>query len=384
MSEPAFDPVVLLVQRWKTLLACGIVGLGLGIAWALLAPNWYAATLTVVPSQHAQDSAAMALASKLPAAFDTFQTDVQRIQAVLTSNSVADEVIDKFKLMDRYGTSHIEHARNALWSHCSTSVDRKSGVVSLTCEDKDPKAAMDMAAYFGEVGNKVFGRVSVSSAREERKFLEEQVQKARHDVDDASQKLREFQEQHKVIDLPEQSKAVISAMAQLKGEMLSKQLELSYLSGFSSRGEASVVQLQQQIAIMDGKLKQLEDAQHATAGSAAGSAVGTGSGESFFPNAMNVPELRFELEQLMREQKIAETVFTLMTQRYEMAKVDEARDTSTFQILDHPTLPTYKSRPHRIKMSVYGLAGGLALGALGVLVPVWLRRRLSARTVVAP
>jgi capsule polysaccharide export protein KpsE/RkpR len=265
-----------------------------------------------------------------------------------------------------------------LWSLCSTNVDRRSGVVSLTCEDKDPKQAMEMAAYFGEVGNRVFGRVSVSSAREERGFLEQQVLKARHDVDEASRKLREFQKEHKIIDLPEQSKAVISAMAQLKGEMLSKQLELSYLSGFSSRSEASVVQLQQQIGIMESKLKQLEDAQHgAQAPAATGSASGSSSHESFFPNAMNVPELRFQLEQLMREQKIQETVFSLMTQRYEMAKVDEARDTSTFQILDHPTLPTYKSRPHRIKISILALAGGLVAGAAWILVPIWLRRRLS-------
>jgi tyrosine-protein kinase Etk/Wzc len=312
----------------------------------------------------------MSLAAKLPVALDTFQTDVQRIQAVLASTSVADEVIEKFKLDDRYGTSHREHTRAALAEHCSSTVDRKSGLVSLSCEDRDPAQAKAMAEYFGEVGNRVFGRVTVSSAREERKFLEDQVVKARHDVDESSKLLREFQEQHKIIDLPEQSKAVISAMAQIKGEIVSKQIELGYLSGFSGRGESNVQQLQQQIVAMDGKLKQLEENQHAAgSGSADGSA-------NFFPDAMKVPQLRFELEQLMREQKIQETVFGLMTQRYEMAKVDEARDTSTFQILDHPTLPTYRSRPQRKRAAVLGLLGGLGVGALVILVPLWWRRRV--------
>jgi uncharacterized protein involved in exopolysaccharide biosynthesis len=90
---------------------------------------------------------------------------------------------------------------------------------------------------------------------------------------------------------------------------------------------------------------------------------------------MNVPELRFELEQLMREQKIQETVFLLMTQRYEMAKIDEARDTSTFQILDHPTLPTYRSRPKRMKIILYGGIAGLVLACTWILGPVWWRRR---------
>src|SRR5690606_17534431 len=122
--------------------------------------------------------------------------DVQRINAALQSTSVRDEVINKFNLGELYETPYIEKTRAVLAEHCVTSADRKSGVVSLPCEDKDPKRAMEMAAYFGEVGNKVFGRVSASSAREERRFLEAQVLKARNDVDEASRKLREFQEKH--------------------------------------------------------------------------------------------------------------------------------------------------------------------------------------------
>src|SRR5262249_23687795 len=155
-----------------------------------------------------------------------------------TSTSVTDEVIEKFRLDARYATAHREQTRIALWSHCSTNIDRKSGVVALTCEDRDPKLAMEMTTYFGEAGNRAFIRVSGSSAREEERFLETQVAKTRRDVDEASRKLREFQERHKIIDLSEQSKAVISAMASIKGELMSKQLELSYLSGFSAPTEA--------------------------------------------------------------------------------------------------------------------------------------------------
>ena len=139
-----------------------------------------------------------------------------------------------------------------------------------------------------------------------------------------------------------------------------------------------MVQLQQQIAIMESKLTQLETTQHAKELTKSDA----GSGE-FFPGAMNVPELRFELEQLMREQKIKETVFSLMTQRYEMAKVDAARDTSKFLILDHPTLPTFRSRPVRRRLAVLGLVGGLAVAVMWVVVPVWWRRRARVRPVDA-
>jgi tyrosine-protein kinase Etk/Wzc len=380
MIEPQpLDVVLTLARRWRIVALFFCVGAAAGVAYALLSPSWYSATLTVVPSQRSQESAAMSLAARLPVGLDTVSTDVQRIQAVLQSTSVADEVIKKFDLPARYETAHVEKTRATLASHCVTRVDRRSGLVSLTCEDKDPKRAMNMAAFYGEVGNRVFGRVSASSAAEERRFLENQVLKARTDVDEASRKLREFQEKHKIVDLPEQSKAVISAMASIKGELISKQLELSYLTSFSARTEAGVVQLQQQIAIMESKLNQLERMQQTAASTgSAGSGAGTGSAKSdFFPGAMNVPELRFELEQLMREQKVRETVFSLMTQRFEMAKVDEARDTSTFQILDHPTLPTYRSRPNRPRVVAVGGFFGAFAGCAWVLVPAWWRRRVA-------
>ena len=393
MREQAeIDIVGLLVRRWRTIALFALLGAAAGLAYALLTPNWYAARLTVVPSQKSTNPAMSMLAS-LPGAEAlgaSAGTDVQRIQAVLTSNSVADEIIANFDLKQRYDSAHLEHARLALWKHCSVSVERKAGIVALTCEDRDPAMAMAMAGFFGEVGNRVFGRISASSAREERRFLETQVVKARKDVDESSRKLREFQEKHRVVDLGEQSKAVISAMASIKGELVSKQLQLSYLSSFSSRTEANVVQLQQQIGIMEAKLKQLEDSHPVLAVLPAPSA-GSGSAAApnlrendpspkFFPDAMRVPELRFELEQLFREQKIQETVFFLMTQRYETAKVDEARDTSTFQILDSPTLPTYKSRPNRKKILAFGILGSLAFSVAWIRLPLWWRRRFSRKT----
>jgi capsule polysaccharide export protein KpsE/RkpR len=372
-----FDVLGTLLRRWRTLLICGAVGATAGLVYGFVAPTWYEAELKVVPSEKKNESSAMSFAAKLPIALDAMSIDVQRIQAVLTSNSVADEVIDRFNLRERYGKDFREHAREVLWNHCTTSVDRRSSVVKLTCEDRNPKMARDIAAYFGDVGNKVFARISTSAAHEERKFLEAQVVKARTDVDEASRKLREFQEHHKVVDLPEQSKATIAAMASLQGELLSKQLELSYVSRFSGGQEASVVQLKQQIAIMETKLGQLQEAQQTRVAGAAPQPQKDGNG--FFPSAMTVPGLRFELEQLLRQQKIQETVFFLMTQRYEMAKIDEARETSTFQILDHPSLPEYKSRPKRAKTTFLGLLGGLVLGAVLVLLPR-LRRRHAIQT----
>lgn len=367
------DVLVLLLRRWHLIAMFTVFGFAAAAAYAFAATEWFEARLSVVPTAPSRETAAMALAARLPG-LDATSTDSKRIEAVLGSESVADQVIEKFKLQERYGSDHIELVRAALAKHCTTNLDKKSGLVALVCEDSDPVIARDMTAYFGEVGNQVFGRISKTSAHEEARFLESQVASARKAVDDASRALRDFQEQHKVIDLPEQTKAVISAMASMKGELLSKQLVLSYVSGFAGRAESNVLQLEQQIAVLQAKLDQLVAARPSPP---AGVGSGGGSGGDFFPNAMNVPSLRFELEQLMRDQKIKETVFALLTQRYEMAKVDTARDTPSFQIVDRPTLPTLRSRPLRRKVAVAGGFVGALLGLAWVVIPVWWRRRLA-------
>src|SRR4051812_18679198 len=113
MTSPTYqgDLLPLLMKRWLAMLVCGALGTAAGVGYALFAPEWYEATLRVIQAQRSHESAALSLASKLPGAFDSMSTDVQRIEAVLTSSSVSDAVIDKFKLDERYESSHRELTR---------------------------------------------------------------------------------------------------------------------------------------------------------------------------------------------------------------------------------------------------------------------------------
>jgi LPS O-antigen subunit length determinant protein (WzzB/FepE family) len=132
-----------------------------------------------------------------------------------------------------------------------------------------------------------------------------------------------------------------------------------------------VRQLSEQTSIEERELKRLERA-NADAGAGSGSSTSA----EFFPQALDVPGLRFELEQLMRTQKIDETVFEMLTERLAMARVDEARDTAAFQILDAPTIPTVASRPRRARTAGLAALGGLAAGVAWLLAPMWWRRRV--------
>jgi uncharacterized protein involved in exopolysaccharide biosynthesis len=376
-AAPALLPA--LIRAWRRVALAWVTCLSIAAAYAFLAPNWYEAQLSVIPTAppKAASGLAAALAGELPIDIGV-SSDADRIQAVFHSRSVSDAVIHKFSLLERYHKRTIESAREALWTHCLTRIEKRPSVVTLSCEDTDPETARAITGHFGEIGNQAFVRVSTSAAASERKFLEQRVQEARKDMNRAAERLRAFQEQHKVIDLTEQSKAVVSAMAKLKGDLLSKQLELSYLSSFSSADESTAVQLRQQIAILERQLQSLEDTATPQPGDKTPDTKPRKSeAKDIFPTVMSVPRLRFDLEQLFRDQKIEETVFLLLTQRLEMAKMNEARDTPAFQILDAPVTPTQKSRPKRLPILLFGALLGLLAGAGWVLWPLrlspWLR-----------
>jgi capsular polysaccharide biosynthesis protein len=57
--------------------------------------------------------------------------------------------------------------------------------------------------------------------------------------------------------------------------------------------------------------------------------------------------------------KIQATIFELLTQQHEQAKIQEKKDTPTIQILDEPKVPEKKSRPKRTTLAL--MAGMLSL-----------------------
>ncbi len=58
-----------------------------------------------------------------------------------------------------------------------------------------------------------------------------------------------------------------------------------------------------------------------------------------------LPSLGLELGRLMREVKIQETIYTLLTSQYEQAKVNEAKENITTQVVDYAVPPVKKSKP---------------------------------------
>lgn len=337
-----------------------------GVLYAFLAPEWFRSVLTVVPAKAQKGGGLVSMLGGDLGGLAAGLTDgagiggdVQRIAAVLQSNDVSDAIIEKFSLKARYDEKYQESARETLWKHCSVKVLQKPGLAQLSCEDRDPRFVQQLLQFFADYGNTVFRRVGVSSATEQVRYLEKHVRELRAQADETAARMRDFQEKHQIVDLETQTKAVVGAIASLNSQRISKQLELDYARTFSSGDEASTRQLESQIAVVERKLRTLEAAQPTPVTPPAGR-----GGGGMFPAALTVPKLRAEFETLYRDRKVAEATLVFALERLESAKADEARDTSTFLVLDPPALPTRRARPKRSLVVLGAVLLGLLIGGV--------------------
>jgi len=359
----------------RILVGAAAAGAILAGGYALLTPSWYTARISVVPLRHTsprslpqQASELLDLGLSVPG---LGSGGPDRVATVLTSESVSNAVIEKFDLRRRYRQKYMERAREELWEHCAVRVIAKGELVVLTCEDKDPSVAQAMVAFFGEHGNAVFRRVDASSAGEEVRFLERHLAEIQEQARTAQKRLREFEEQNRIVDLESQAKAVVSTIASLRSQRVSKELELSYAKGFAARDESGSVQLRRILGILEDKSRALE--QGGRRSEVQPAARSPAAEADLFPTALAVPALRSQLEQLQLDRKFYETAALMTMQRLEAAKANEAREVSAFQLLDPPTLPTDRTRPKRLLVTLLGVALGLLAAAAWLFGPRYVR-----------
>ena len=80
-----------------------------------------------------------------------------------------------------------------------------------------------------------------------------------------------------------------------------------------------------------------------------------------YPSLRQLPRLAVPYADLYRRVRIQETVFELLSQQYEMARIEEAKDTPVVAVIDQPLVAEKKSFPPRLLMML--LLTMLALAA---------------------
>jgi capsule polysaccharide export protein KpsE/RkpR len=166
--------------------------------------------------------------------------------------------------------------------------------------------------------------------------------------------MSEFSSTHSTIDLREQTRATVESEAKVNGELIAAQGELESLQQIYGSGnvrvraaEARIGSFKRELDRMGGSAAPLADQDEPAAGASAHPI----SAESYLP-LRQVPRLAVPYANLYREVRVQETVYDLLTQQYEIARIQEAKDVPAVSVIDAPGIPEKKSFPPRAVLTL--------------------------------
>jgi uncharacterized protein involved in exopolysaccharide biosynthesis len=367
----AVDRLRLLWEERRFLLRISIYGLALFTLIAFLIPKRYESSAVLMPPDDQSSSGMMlaaTLASKVSGGLGGIAGDVLGLKSsgdlfigILRSRTVQDDLITKFDLRKEYGTSQLDQTRRILTTRTMISEDRKSGIITITVTDNDPRRAAAMAGEYVAELNTVVSQLSTSSAHRERVFLEERIAQVKQDLESAEKDFSQFASKNGAIDIKEQGRAMVASAASLEGQLIAAQSELQGLKQIYSENNVRVRSLRARISELQSQLQQMGGKQEIGADATASDS------NDLYPSIRKLPLLGVPYADLYRRTRVQEAVFESLTQEYELAKVAEAKEIPSVRVLDPPDVPEHKSFPPRLAIMFLGTFLCCAAATLFVL-----------------
>ncbi len=349
------DLALPLLQHWKLLafapLLAGVAALG---TTYLIQPTFSSRTVFLPPQQ--QQSAAASVVASLGAlsglagAAAGIKSPADQYVALLQSTTVADRLIDEFKLMQVYEREYRFETRKELAGNTRISLGKKDGLITVEVDDVDPQRAADIANRQVDELRRLSAQLALTEAQQRRVFFETQLKKTRDALSTAQLALQASGFNPGA--LKAEPKAAAEGYARLRAEVTAAEVRLQTLRRNLSDTTPEVAQAQATLGALRAQLAKAEASTDLTGG----------------PDYVGK----------FREFKYQETLFELFARQYELARLDESREGAMIQVVDVAKPAEHKSKPKRALIAIATTLAALLLLA-GFVVTRHFWRQSAAR-----
>lgn len=381
---------VRLLIKWRKPIVVNFIGISLLAAvLSLLMGKTYESNAVIMPPHSEAGLGMMASLTNLPFAgvnLGVESPESMTFLAILKSRTVMERVALAFNLMDVYQVENLEDAIEQLRKRVYLEI-LEEGTIRITSSartgwlpDRPEEAearqlAADMTNYMIRCLDSINIALSTSSARSNRQFMEERLNQNKRDLAEAEERLKAFQQRTGVVDIATQATALLEAYGQFYRqkleaytELYTRQVEseiklnvakatLSNNSPAIRQLEAMIQEQKSQIGALSEELdNQFEDILKGVEKEVDKLERGSNN-QSVLLSFYDLPSLAMENAALLREVEVQNTLFIFLTQQFEEARIKEAKDTPTVQVLDIAIPPIKRSKPRR---TVVVMAAGLS------------------------
>ena len=296
------------------------------------------------------------------------KTPGQTMLGILKGNSVVDAIIDRFNLMEEMQQEIRLNARRTVLGTLETTEDAQSGIISVAYIHKDPKIAADIANAFVDELQKKVREINFQDAQERRAFFENQLLAAQQELAEAEDAMMKYQQSSGVLALGSQTASMLGAIASLRNQIAAKNVEISSLASYAREDNPRLKLARSQLEAITRELHRLEEEQKRTE-----HRQGRALSSDLISTIANVPEINVEYARHERNLRFANVKYDTMLRQYENARLSEANDISTLQIIDPATPPDWKYKPQRARIMLIGTFIGFFLGCGWVFVKYMIK-----------
>jgi uncharacterized protein involved in exopolysaccharide biosynthesis len=270
-------------------------------------------------------------------------------------------LIEQLKLKERYGSRTMEDARIALTNNTIILADKKSGLLLIEAQDKDPDFAAQLANAQVKELYVILSRLAVTEAQQRRAYYEQQILKTQAKI---PQLELEFKVAQKSSGLEVAS--LLAEAGTLPGQIAAKELQLQVLSRFVTQQNPELKKLAVEISALRSQMARYELNKfepNSNEPKNNGKAGDVASG-NFIQKAT----------QAYNTLKIQESLLDGFVKQLELAKVDEAKEGPAIQVVDEAKPPEMRSKPERKKLVLAYTVTGFIIGFILAALRAFMRQ----------
>lgn len=347
-------------QKWL-IVAITVLSAALSVAYALMQPNMYTATSTMLPISGSSSSilsqyaglAAMAGVS-LPGSSSADPT--VKIQAILNSREFAVKVINALDLVPKIlkdpnaikNMSPLSAAIEVFQKNVfSVSVDSKTSLIKVSAKTKSPELSAQIANAAVDLIQKDLANRVLTSSGKIAVVLEQQVIDQEKKVRDLQAKMADFQKKTKLVSPNTQSQQGLTMYTGLIQQKVALEIQISTLENALSSDNPKITAAKAQLAAIQ---KQIDDFEK------------TGSGVG--PSLSETPATLMQYANIQAELEFATKIYGGLLSSLENLRLQDATDKVFVEVIDTAVPPDKKSEPSRSMICVVGTMAGGFLGLL--------------------
>ena len=281
--------------------------------------------------------------------------------ALLKSRPILDNIIDKFMLMEQYKSKNREDARQALVGALKTQDDKKSGIVSIGIEGKDPKMAADIANAFVEELRDYNKRLALTETSQKRLFFEEQLKDVKEGLIKSEEAMKTFQEKTGVIRIDEQAKAVMEGIAQLRALIAEREIQIRVMKTYATSHNPDIQRFEEELKGLREQVSKLEKTD------------GSGNPDVIL-STDRMPSIGTAYIRKLREFKYNEALYEILLKQYELARLDEAKDAPIIQVIEKAIPPEKRIKPKRSQMVMIATVAGFFISVFAAFLMEFIEK----------